>query len=256
MIDGFKVHLGGLWKTKGSNDGKPEKVSKADMTAFDETMDNFMEDTLNHIRMILNKAANDMASKLQGYIFNQMGRWPELSEDYAAWKDKQAEEFGTYDGDTILMYTGNYAQSIQVLPPRDRLGRFTSFRKVTASQIPEMRIQVGLPPGARTRTAEDGTPDSDAPTLRQLSLWLEFGTATMPARPHFGPATFMFKAKELPGIIDSVGRFMTQIRKSAISNRQTKAPRPTKDIAPLDPQIRPDRDARPDPDVILPPPRD
>ena len=246
---GFSVDKFGLWEDGGKD------PKKAKMKAFDQLMDDVMEEALHKVKVLLNNAAEQMAQDVQNYIIRQMGgaMWPPLSENYAAWKERMGLD------DRILIATQKYHSSITVLPPRDRLGRFTSFRKATASQIPDMRIQVGLPPNARARDDSDLAPDTESPTLRQLGLWLEYGTSTMPARAHFGPATFMFRNRRLPRIMDAVGEHMNKIGKMAKAKKK-KGPRPSNkpdDYSPKpDRDVRPDQDVRPDPDVILPPDRD
>lgn len=250
-IFGFRVDLGGLWK--GNGDGKPESLKKADMRAFEKTMDSFMKDALDHIRVLLKQAAIDFAYRVQNYIYNQEGKmgWAPLTEDYAKWKENNGLD------DRTLIATGEYASRIQPQPMRDRLGRFTSFRTISAAQVPDARIRVGLP-GTSIKTDEDGAPDSDAPSYRQLGMWLEFGTSSMPARPHFGPASFLFKSRELPRIMADVGKYMTKLGYSAKSNNPHPMPPadPSKGNPKPDTDVKPDSNIRPDQDIRMPPDRD
>lgn len=204
------------------------------MSDLDDLLTDFCEHALNEAKKLLYRANMDLMNNVQNYIWMQQGNWPDLNENYLAWKERNGLDTRT------LIATGGYVNSIRPLPVRDRLGRFTSFSKMTAAQIPDLRL--GVAPGfGRSNKNEDGSPDSESPTYRQIGLWLEYGTADMPARPHFGPAVFNFKTKTLPNLNARL--------KTILSKGTTKKPKQTpkpRTAIPADKPAKADKPARPD----------
>jgi len=186
------------------------------MRDLDTMLTSFCKNALHEARNILTLANRDLVFSVKAYIDMQRGAWAPLNEDYLNWKDRNGLDT------RILIATGGYRNSIIMTPVRDRLGRFTSFSKMTASQIPDLRM--GVTPGlGRSKKDDDGSPDSDAPTYRQIGQWLEFGTSNMPARPHFGPAVFLFKTRHIPRINDQLSRLI--LKGSNKKYRTTPQPR-------------------------------
>lgn len=229
----------GLIKDKSK--GKKNRPG-TNMKDLDKMLTDFCENAFKEAKILLSNANQNLFISVQNYIYQQLGasQWADLNEDYLAWKDRNGLDTRT------LIATGGYVQSISPLPVRDRLGRFTSFSKMTPSQIPDLRL--GATPGfGRSKQSDDGSPDSDSPTYRQIGLWLEYGTSTMPARPHFGPAIFNFRTKELPALNARLAELMK--KGTGKKPRSTRMPR-TK--VPVDKPAKPDRSARPDKPHKLP----
>lgn len=107
--------------------------------------------------------ANRFAANVKRIIANQAYGWVALSPRYKAYKQAKALDPRT------LIATGRYIDSIK------------------ARKNPDGSWSVGV--------GEGPIRPGSKKTLKDLAHWLEFGTRTMPARPHWRPALAAFKAE-------------------------------------------------------------
>jgi hypothetical protein len=107
--------------------------------------------------------AKQFADDLKAIISRQLIAWVPLSKGYARYKRRMGLDPRT------LIATGKYVNSIQPI------------------QQPDGNWLVSVP----------NTPlgDGSKHTLRDLARWLEYGTRTMPARPHWRPAKNVWRTK-------------------------------------------------------------
>lgn len=107
--------------------------------------------------------AEEFADDLRMLISRQLIAWAPLSKPYRTYKRRMGLD------PRILIATGRYVHSIQPIQQRD--GSWIV-------SVPEEPLK----PGSKY-------------TLRDLARWLEYGTATMPARPHWRPAKNIWRTK-------------------------------------------------------------
>lgn len=116
-----------------------------------------------HVQDIPGMMTHEFAADLTRLVEQQAFAWVPLSDGYARKKQMLGLD------PRILIATGRYVKSFQ--PIQDASGQWV----------------VGIP----------ATPlhAGSRHTLRDLARWLEFGTRTMPARPHWRPAMALWKTK-------------------------------------------------------------
>lgn len=107
--------------------------------------------------------AEEFADDLRLLIDRQLIAWVPLSPSYRLYKHRMGMD------PRILIATGRYVHAIQAI------------------QGPDGSWSVGIPP-------EPLRPGSRY-TLKDLAKWLEFGTQTMPPRPHWRPARQIWRTK-------------------------------------------------------------
>ncbi len=107
--------------------------------------------------------AEEFADDLKRIIEQQAFAWVPLSSGYARKKQMLGQD------PRILIATGAYVNAIQAVQ--------------TATG--DWEVAVPATP----------LPNSSKHTLRDLAMWLEFGTQHMPARPHWRPALALWKTK-------------------------------------------------------------
>ena len=115
------------------------------------------------LRGVSRDMAEEFADDLRTIISRQLISWVPLSKEYA----KRKRILGL--DPRILIATGRYIESI------------------TPVQNPDGSWVVSVP-------AEPLRPGSKH-TLKDLARWLEYGTRTMPARPHWRPAMQIWRTK-------------------------------------------------------------
>lgn len=122
---------------------------------------------MNKDRMALGGLGRDLAEEfaddLRAIIERQLIAWMPLSRPYKAYKRRMGLD------PRILIATGRYINSIKPM------------------EQPDGTWLVSVP-------AEPLRPGSKH-TLKDLARWLEYGTRTMPARPHWRPAKNIWRTK-------------------------------------------------------------
>ena len=131
--------------------------------------------------------AERFADKLKRIIEQQSYSWALHSPAYAQYKKRKGLD------PRILIATGKYLDAIK--PIKNEMGVY----EVTVPSTP-------LGKGKHT--------------LRDLARWLEFGTVTMPARPHWRPAFASFKAE-----MHQIGTMYNKLLADAIKRKMKHAAR-------------------------------
>ena len=115
------------------------------------------------IKGLSQEMAEEFADDLKEILQRQLISWVPLSSGYA----KRKRMLGL--DPRILIATARYVRSIQATQLRDG---------TWIVAVPEEPLS----PGSKY-------------TLRDLARWLEYGTRTMPARPHWRPAAQLWRTK-------------------------------------------------------------
>ena len=109
------------------------------------------------------RLAEEFADDLKAMIERQIITWVPLNKKYARRKRLLGQD------PRILMATGRYVRAIHAEKQADGSWQVA---------VPNTPLKVG-----------------SKHTLQDLAKWLEFGTKTMPARPHWRPITSLWKTK-------------------------------------------------------------
>lgn len=107
--------------------------------------------------------AEEFADDVREILSRQLIAWVPLSKEYARHKREMGLD------PRILIATGRYINSIQPIEQKD--GSWVV-------SVPNELLQ-----------------GSTKHTLKDLARWLEYGTRTMPARPHWRPAMQLWRTK-------------------------------------------------------------
>jgi hypothetical protein len=107
--------------------------------------------------------AEEFADDVKAILSRQLIAWVPLNREYA----RRKREMGM--DPRILIATGRYVNSIQPIEQKD--GSWVV-------SVPAEPLQ-----------------GSNKHTLKDLARWLEYGTRTMPARPHWRPAMQIWRTK-------------------------------------------------------------
>jgi len=107
--------------------------------------------------------AEEFADDVREILSRQLIAWVPLNREYARYKREMGLD------PRILIATGRYINAIQPIEQKD--GSWVV-------SVPAEPLQ----PGSRY-------------TLKDLARWLEYGTKTMPARPHWRPAMQIWRTK-------------------------------------------------------------
>lgn len=202
------------------------------LTIQSKTYGIFSESQLNRITRDLKKSAHEVAYEVLSAEADKLARmvkeeiqsqppaWPPLNEAYKRWKEKVGLNTD------MLRATDAYFNAIAVQEIRNERGQFASAAAI--SDTTQFTIRVGVPytehPGL---DEEEAGNDEKKITYLELAEILEYGTESIPPRPHWMPTYRRWKAQHARSIkarIKSlvVRRFARDFRNVIVTQRKAK----------------------------------
>lgn len=133
---------------------------------------------------ILTAEAQKLADMVKDEIRAQPPAWPPLNQDYKKWKERVGLNTD------MLRATDAYLDSIGIQETRNEKGQFASADAVGGTS--HFSIRVGVPylkhPGLDEEDGGSRDKEKKELTYLELAEILEYGTESIPARPHWFPS--------------------------------------------------------------------
>lgn len=169
---------------------------------------------------VLSAEADKLARMVKEEIQAQPPAWPPLNEQYKRWKEKVGLNTD------MLRATDAYYNAIAVQEIRNEKGQFAAASSI--GDTTHFSIRVGVPYTEHPGLDDEGSQDDKKNiTYLELAEILEYGTESIPPRPHWMPSYRRWKsqhARSIKARIKSlvVRRFARDFRNVIVPQRKAK----------------------------------